>query len=72
MSDMKRHPAAQKERSADRADNEDIHVFREEEERELHSRILGMESGRQLRLRLRQVEGSAIGFRCRRIQPLRQ
>ena len=62
--DVRKRPqvAAQKERRRHRRDDDHVGVLGEEEQREAHAAVLGMEPAGQLLLRLGQIEGRAVGL----------
>ena len=62
----RRHPAAQEQDGAHRRQQDHVGVFAEEEQREGHRRIFGLEALDELGFRHRQVERRAVGLGQRR------
>src|SRR5204862_3699161 len=55
-------PAAEKEGGRQHRNREHVDVLSQKEQREFHRAVLGVKSGDQLSLRLRQVKRHSIGF----------
>ena len=55
-------PPAEKQRRRHRRDDDHVRVFGEEEQREAHAAVLGVEAAGQLLLRLGHVERRAVGL----------
>ena len=57
---VQRHPTAEKDRGRNTRDDEQIDELGDVEQAEVHARVLGMVSGREFRLGLREVERTAV------------
>ena len=55
-------PASQEEHRGHCRGDEDVGVFRQEEEGEPHPGVFGVEAGHQFRFRFREVKGGPVGF----------